>query len=41
MLSTHPDDDHVNGLITVMEREDVTVGEQLPHPDTLVTIFAG
>jgi beta-lactamase superfamily II metal-dependent hydrolase len=31
MVCTHPDNDHINGLITLMEREDITVGELWIH----------
>lgn len=31
LVSTHPDDDHIRGLITLMERDDVTVGEVWLH----------
>lgn len=31
MVSTHPDDDHIRGLIGVMERDDVTVSELWLH----------
>lgn len=31
MVSTHPDNDHINGLITLMERDDITVGELWIH----------
>lgn len=31
MVSTHPDNDHINGLITLLERDDVTVSELWVH----------
>lgn len=31
VVSTHPDDDHIRGLITLFERDDVTVGQLWLH----------